>query len=81
MAIKLFCSKCQGFIKDIKPKEYVPELDTAICPECERRIATIHDGLRKTQSQFIHRVNTLYDKSVAELETLLKNVEKPEGKN
>ena len=80
MAIRLFCSKCQGYIRDVKPKEYTPELDTAICADCERRIAIIHDGLRKTQSQFIHRVNTLYDKSVAELEDLLKNVEKPEDK-
>lgn len=56
MALKLFCSACQKFIKEISPKEATEVPDNTVCKDCKK----LHQAL-------LDRLNADYRKRSAEL--------------
>ena len=66
--IKLFCSKCQEFIKDIDPGEANHLHGKETCRECEERARQAITKIEQAHTKILNKINALHNKAILEME-------------
>ena len=69
--IKIHCSLCEGFIKDITLAEVSNLTGTEICQECKAKLNTVMVELRKIHIGYEKQLEELYTKAKADLDKWL----------
>jgi hypothetical protein len=78
MAVKIFCSACQQFIKDATRVEIRTVTGEEICSDCEKGVKNAFDEVEKSARRAIVQIETVRDQAKANLERLYKKVIKPD---
>lgn len=76
--IKLFCSACQQFIRNINGKDVGVLKGDEICEDCQNHITGLYNDVDKTAKQGIVRIERARDDIKAKLDRMVRNVIKPE---
>ena len=74
MAVKIFCSACQQFIRDAKQAEISSLKGTEICSACETRVNTLLVEVEKTHAKALNQINMARDTAKAEIEEAKRRV-------
>lgn len=74
MALKLFCTACQKFIKEVTPQEAKDLADEVICKDCENVHRDLLDKLNAEYKKISSNLSKLHNDSVVRLENIIRKV-------
>lgn len=76
MALKLFCTACQKFIKEVSPQEASKLEDEIICDGCKKFTQGLLDNLNSEYQKQSRRLSKIHNEGVQKLESIIRKVVK-----
>jgi hypothetical protein len=71
MALKLFCSKCKEFMKEVTPDEAGRLGESTVCKECVNTAYTFKDELEKEYRKLNQLLANTHSKAIIKLEEII----------
>jgi len=78
--LKLFCSTCHEFMKEVDPIHASKLSGTEVCPKCREDMQNAVEDIKKIANRQQLALQRLSDKAVAELEIAINKALKIENK-
>lgn len=71
MALKLFCSRCHNFLKEVTPSEAANLDEKVVCKECVDIAYGFRDELKKEYNKLNSMLAGTYNKAIVKLEDII----------
>ena len=78
--LKLFCSTCHEFIREVDPIHASKLSGTEVCPKCRESMQNAVENIKKIANRHQLALQKLADKAVAELDMAINKALKVENK-
>lgn len=78
--LKLFCSTCHEFMREVDPIHASKLSGAEVCPKCRESMQSAVDSIKKLTQRRQLAMQKMADKALAELEMLINKALKVENK-